>query len=322
MATGLNPDRRPAAQLLEQIGLPGGDAERPPSPHRFPDGASYRVEIPSVEGPAAMEVVLAEADRLSVPVSRVSQGSGIDMLANAEISRMVELGAGAGVEVCLFVRPTAGWDVSGASRATAGAAFAVGAQGQDHVAASIDAIRRAADLGIRSVLISDIGVLYAFGLLRAEGALPADMKSKASVMLAVGNAATAKVLADLGADTINVSPDLAVAQMASVRAVTAAPIDVYIEAPDDVGGFVRYHELPRIIAAAAPVYVKLGVRNAPNVYPAGKHLEGAVLALAAERVRRARIALDLLADAGVSLANCSQPGAPGLAIPYHSQKSE
>ena len=28
-----------------------------------------------------------------------------------------------------------------------------------------------------------------------------------------------------------------------------------------------------MIRAAAPVYVKLGLRNAPNIYPAGLHLE-------------------------------------------------
>lgn len=313
-------ERRPTAELLEQIGLPGRDREGAPSLHRFPDGAAYRIEIPSCEGPAAMEVVLSEAQRLNVPVTRVSQGSGISMLTNAEIEQMVELGSNAGVEVCLFVRPSAGWDISAASRASA--AFAAGALGQDHVAAGIDSIRRAAELGIRSVLIADIGVLYAFGRLRALGELPADMQAKVSVMLAIGNAGTAQVIADLGADTINVSPDLSVAQMASVRAVVPQPIDVYIEAPDDVGGFVRYHDLPRVVAALAPVYVKLGVRNAPNIYPAGGHLDGAVLALAAERVRRARVALDLLADAGVPLADCSQPGAPGLAIPHNSQKSE
>jgi hypothetical protein len=322
MASAAHGERTPTAELLRQIGLPGGDREPAPSIHRFPDGASYRIEIPSVEGPAAMEVVLAEADRLSVPVTRVSQGSGIGMLTNAEITRMVELGSSAGVEVCLFVRPTAGWDIGAASRAPAGAPFGVGALGQDHVAAGIDAVRRAADLGIRSVLIADIGVLYAFGRLRALGVLPADMQAKVSVMLAIGNAGTAKVISDLGADTINVSPDLSVAQMASVRAVTTAPIDVYIEAPDDIGGFVRYHDVPRVVVALAPVYVKLGVRNAPNIYPAGKHLEPVVLGLAAERVRRARLALDLLADAGVPLAECSQPGAPGLAIPHNTEKSD
>lgn len=322
MASTGNGGRTPTPTLLEQIGLPGGDREPVPSPHRFPDGAAFRIEIPSVEGPAALEVVLEEADRLNVPVTRVSQGSGINMLTNAEITAMADLGSSAGIEVCLFVRLSAGWDIGAASRASAGGPFGVGALGQDHVAAAVDAIRRAADLGIRSVLIADLGVLYAFGRLRERGDLPADMQAKVSVMLAIGNAATAKVVADLGADTINVSPDLSVAQMASVRAVTPAPIDVYIEAPDDIGGFVRYHELPRVVAALAPVYVKFGVRNAPNIYPAGKHLEPVVLSLTAERVRRARVALDLLAESGVPMADCSQPGAPGLAVPHNANKLE
>ncbi len=52
---------------LEALGLPGGDRhELPATPKRFPDGAAYRVEIPSVEGPAAMRVVLSEAARLGV----------------------------------------------------------------------------------------------------------------------------------------------------------------------------------------------------------------------------------------------------------------
>jgi len=33
--------------------------------------------------------------------------------------------------------------------------------------------------------------------------------------------------------------------------------------------------------------LKYGLRNSPPLYPAGQHLEGAVLALSRERVRRA-----------------------------------
>src|SRR5207247_5581864 len=46
------------------------------SPGRFPDGAHFRVEIPSVEGPAVLAAVLEEADARGVTVNRVSQGSG------------------------------------------------------------------------------------------------------------------------------------------------------------------------------------------------------------------------------------------------------
>ncbi len=72
--------------FLASIGLPPGDVyELPDSPKRFPDGAQYRVEIPSVEGPACLEAVLEEADRLEVRVHRVSQGSGVFLQTDEEI---------------------------------------------------------------------------------------------------------------------------------------------------------------------------------------------------------------------------------------------
>lgn len=54
------------------------------SAYRFPDGGAYRIEIPSVEGPEALEAIIEEAELLDVPVHRVSQGSEVLMLINAE----------------------------------------------------------------------------------------------------------------------------------------------------------------------------------------------------------------------------------------------
>ena len=59
------------------------------------------------------------------------------------------------------------------------------------------------------------------------------------------------------------------------------PLDVSVEAPDSIGGFVRLHEIPELIRVAAPVYVKFGLRNAPDVYPAGSHLDSTTIALCA-----------------------------------------
>jgi hypothetical protein len=89
---------------------------------------------------------------------------------------------------------------------------------------------------------------------------------------------------------------------------------VYIESPDNLGGFVRHHELPEIIRVAAPVYLKFGLRNAPDIYPGGGHLEATAVALSRERVRRARLGLELLGRSGYAAAT-SQRGAAGLAVP-------
>ncbi len=306
---------RSSASLLATLGLSGANLpELPASPARFPDGAHYRVEIPSVEGPKCLDAVLAEADRLSVPVSRVSQGSGVGLLTDAEIREMVKLASGQGVELSLFARPCAAWGTSAMARASAGAVLAPTAWGHAQLTAAVDEIRRAADLGVRSVLVSDLGVLSVLGQLRAAGELPSDMQAKVSVMLPVANPATARVLVDLGANTLNLPTDLTLANFAEIRAAVAVPLDIYVEAPDNVGGFVRHHELPTLVEMAAPVYIKFGLRNAPDVYPSGTHLDDTTVALSRERVRRARLGLDLL-ERNASTAVCSPAGADGLAIP-------
>jgi hypothetical protein len=312
--------RNATFSLLKGVGLDVGDdslAGVAQSELRFGDGARYRIEIPSVEGPACLHAVLDAAQLWEVPVCRVSQGSGTYLLTDDEITEMVEVAGAAGVEVSLFARPCAGWDVSASSRSPSGAAFAAATWGVSQLTAAVEEIQRVAELGIRSVLIADLGLLSVFGRLRTSGALPTDMQAKISVMLGPSNPASAQALAALGADTINVAPDLSIAEIAALRRVVTVPLDVYIEAPDDLGGFVRYHELADLIATAAPVYVKVGLRNAAAVYPTGTHLDTSVRAFAVERVRRARMALDLLARSGLT-ERPSGVGAAGLAVPVRS----
>src|SRR3954466_11342159 len=193
-----------ARDFLRSIDLPPGDLnELPDSTKRFPDGAQYRIEIPSTEGPRCLEAVLEEAARLDVRVHRVSQGSGVFMLTDAELHEMAQIAADAKVEVSLFARPNAGWGTSAMARSPAGAIAAATAHGQEQVVAALDDIFRAAEYGFKSVLIADLGVLSAFTQARETGALPMEMQAKISVMLPAANAAAVRVLGGLGADTIN-----------------------------------------------------------------------------------------------------------------------
>ena len=284
---------------LSAMGLPPGNLhELPDSRKRFPDGAQYRVEIPSTEGPRCLAAVLEEAERHAVRVHRISQGSGVFLLTDAELDELTELAAAVPIEVSLFARPNAGWDASASSRAPAGGSLAAAVRGQEQLVAVLEDARRAAEHGIRSVLLADVGALSAFTALRRSGDLPADMQAKMSVMLPIANPATARVLEELGASTLNVTPDLSLAQIAAIRAAVEIPLDVYVEVPDTLGGIIRLHEIPELIRVAAPVYVKFGLRNAPDIYPSGSHLEATAVALSRERVRRARLGLDLLARSG------------------------
>ena len=264
------------------------------SEQRFADGLRYRIEIPSVEGPRVLEAVLDEAEKRSVPVRRVSQGSGVMMLTDAEIREFAALGAGAGVEVSLFLGPRGAWDAGGQSLVTAAAGgTARGAAGID---ACVAEVRRGVALGIRSFLVADLGVLKTLGDMRRAGELPAALVLKTSVLLPCANPTSARTLEGLGATTINVATDLSPAELGELRTACSAPLDVYVEVPDDQGGFVRYYEVPEIIRLAAPVYVKLGLRNAPNIYPSGLHLEELAVKLGRERVRRAELVLRLLEE--------------------------
>ncbi len=300
---------------LTEMGLPAGDLHGlPDSAKRFPDGAQYRVEIPSTEGPRCLEAVLEEAERLEVRIHRISQGSGVFMLTDAELDEFARLGASAPVEVSLFARPNAGWVASASSLAPAGGSLAPSVRGQEQLVAVLEDACRAAAHGIRSVLLADVGALSAFTALRQAGALPEDMQAKMSVMLPISNPATAQLLERLGAATLNVTPDLSLAQISAIRAAVRCPLDVYVEVPDTLGGFVRLHEIPELIRIAAPVYVKFGLRNAPDIYPSGTHLEATAIALSRERVRRARLGLELLARSGYD-PSTSALGAEGLAVP-------
>jgi hypothetical protein len=301
--------------FLGSIGLPPGDLhDLPDSSKRFPDDAAFRIEIPSTEGPRCLEAVLEEADRRDVPVHRVSQGSGAFLLTDHELDEMARLAADAGVEVSLFAQPTAAWQPSATARTEGGGAVAGAIHGEEGIVFALEDIRRSAGHGIRSVLITDVGLLAVFQAARDRGLLPQDMQAKISVAFPIANPSTARVLVGLGANTLNVVTDVSAAQIAGIRAAVDVPIDLYIEAPDNLGGFLRQYELPELIRVAAPLYVKFGLRNAPNLYPSGTHLEAPAIALSRERVRRAQLAMELLERAGVRF-DTSKPGAADLAVP-------
>lgn len=281
--------------FLASLGLPGRDlGDLPSSAKRFPDGAQYRVEIPSVEGPEPFQAVIEAAKEHEIRVHRISQGSGMMLLTDAEIEEMVSLGREHRIEVCLFVGPRAAWDVGVQATTPSGRVAAGTLRGADQLVYGIEDIVRGCALGVRSVLVADVGQLWVLQRMRAAGDLPSDLEFKASVSFPSSNPATARLLAELGVTTINVPTDLTLAQIAAIRGAVDVPLDVYVEGADDFGGAVRYYEVPDLVRVAAPVHLKFTVRNAPGIYPSGRHLAPAAVSTARERVRRAAIGLSML----------------------------
>jgi len=280
---------------LEGLGLPGRDLyDLPSSSLRFPDGEAFHLEIPSTEGPDSFEAVLDEARKHNIRVHRVSQGSGIWMLTDEEIQRMVAIGAANDVEVCLFVGPRAGWDTGRQATTPGGQILSGSLRGADQLSYGLEDVIHGCDLGVRSILVADLGQLYVIGKLKEKGDLPSDLIVKVSASLPVANPAAARLYEDLGATTLNLAVDLSLPALAAIRAAVTLPVDLYIESSDDFGGIMRYYEIPEIVRVAAPVHLKFAVRNSPGVYPSGGHLQTQVELLSRERVRRAALGLALL----------------------------
>jgi len=280
----------------------------------FPDGASFRIEIPSVEGPKVLEAVLRAAKAEGVTVNRVSQGSGAVLMRAAELRDMARAGLEAGVEVCLFVGPRERYGVGAHARSADGRAHGDQVRGLRQIGYALEDVLRATEEGIRSFLVADLGLLAAVTRAQAQGALPAGLVWKVSAAMSPSNPLTVKILEDLGASTVNIPADMTLAELAEMRAAVSLPLDLYVESPDPLGGVVRGQELGDLIRAGAPLYAKFGLRNAQGVYPSGYHLEAVASANAVEKVHRAAVALEWLERLSPGLAQ-SGPGAAGLGVP-------
>jgi hypothetical protein len=301
--------------MLAKLKLPVEDNHAlQPSRKHFKDGGDYRLEIPGVESPRVFRTILEASRELKVPIHRVSQESGIMLLANSEISEMARMGHGERIEVCLSIGPRAGVDTGAQEASAAGKVIGSQHRGADQLVYAIEDVKRACDLGIRSVLPADLGLIWILNEMKKKGELPKNLVIKSSVALPAANPATARLFADAGASTINIPTDLHPAQIGAIRQAIEIPIDLYIEVPDSFGGSIRYYEMPLIIRVAAPVCFQFGLRNAPDLYPSGRHLEEMACNMGKERIHRARIALDLI-DQYAQEAKISTPGSSDLGIP-------
>ncbi len=305
-------------KFLESLGFAGGDLYNlPTSTKRFPDGAQYRIELPSVEGPRALEATLEEIDRYGVTVHRVSQGSGIMLLTDDEIKEMCQMTAERGMELSLFVGPRGTWDISAQPLTPAGKVVALRHEGADQLVYAMEDLKRGASLGLRGALVADEGLLYLTKEMKKQGLLPQDFVVKVSVQMMAANPVSIKIMQDLGANTYNVPTALTLPKLAAIRQAIDIPIDLYVEVPDGFGGFIRYYEIPELIRILAPVYIKFGLRNHPDVYPSGKQWESTNLQLCKERVHRAVLGLQMI-ERYYPEAVTSDLGASDLGIPQLS----
>lgn len=247
--------------MEEKLGIPGRDLYSiPTSKKKFPDGADYRLEIAPVQTPEGVRAAVEAAEEYGCTLHRITETRGIMRLTDSQIKEMLKIAKEARIEVALSVGPRAHYDTS-AQRATGtyeGGRLGYRLRGSDQLLYAIRDVNRVTDLGCRLILVYDEGLLWILSNMRKDGLLPKDTKFKLSIHCGHGNPASVKVLADLGANSVNPVADLQLPMIAAIRASVNIPIDLFISMPKADGGFVRIPEAPEMVRICSPVYLKCG----------------------------------------------------------------
>ena len=244
---------------VKTLGLPEGDLnDLPTSEARFPDGAAYRIEVPTVNTAEAAAALLESSDKAGIAINRVTETYGMFRHTRDELKEYCRLCHDYGAELMLSVGPRATYDTGATVLSPQGVRISYRLRGMEQVLRAVEDIKRGIDLGCRGFLIYDEGFLWLVGQMRKDGELPSDIIFKTSAHLGHCNPASVKLLESLGADSINPVRDLQLPMIAALRAAITTPLDVHTDNPPGSGGFIRVYEAPEIVRVAAPVHCKTG----------------------------------------------------------------
>jgi hypothetical protein len=244
---------------LKKIGMPQGDAfDMPTSTQRFPDGAAFRIENPTVNTATTAAALLETAEKNGIVINRITETYGMFRHTAAEIKEYCRVCHDHGVELMMSTGPRATYDTGATVLSTQGARIGYRLRGMEQVLRGVEDIKRGYDLGVRAFLIYDEGMLWLAGQMRKDGALPKDIIFKVSAHLGHCNPCSFKLLESLGADSINPVRDLQIPMIAALRQAVTVPLDVHMDNPPGSGGFIRVYEAPEIVRVAAPLHCKTG----------------------------------------------------------------
>lgn len=246
-------------EYLEKKGLPRGDAyDLSPSTKRFEDGGQYRFEVPGIQGPGPMKSLLEALEDYGIYIHRVTQTKGIFHLLDDEIREMVALAEKHRVELVLAIGPRATYDTSASVHTAEGQRMGYRLRGQEQIVRAVEEVKRGVSLGCFSFLVYDEGCLWLLNQMRRDGEIPKKCRFKVSAHSGHGNPCSAKLLEEIGADSVNPVRDIQLQMLGAIRQGIDIPIDVHTENPASSGGFIRHYEVPEMIRVSAPIYLKTG----------------------------------------------------------------
>lgn len=278
-----------AGKHLMELGYPArDDSSLPTSQSQFSAGGHYGIEVASVNNMKIMEEIFRLADHFDVRIDRVDECRGIFRLPDSEIREMVAACRERQIGLVMSVGPRAVYDIGGFSRSPNGVRVGYRLRGMSNVAHAIEDVLRATEAGVRGFIIYDEGLLDVLGQMRARGHLPAETMLKLSVHAACSNPAAARLFNRIGADTINLVPDVELSMVAAFRQATPCPLDLFSDTAGAAGGMIRTYDVPELIRVGAPVYIKGGAVSQPmqNHLPSSTERE--------ERMKQVRCVVEMI----------------------------
>lgn len=246
--------------FMETMDIPGSDLhDLPSSKKTFPDGAHWRIEISGVERASTMEAMIKEANKRNVIIHRaIITVQGSTLVDFEELKAIAQMGHDEKIEVIATMGPRKAWDVGArAPGFEEGAAVGFRLRGSDNISYWLADLMRNLEAGLRGFLVLDEGLLMIVNRMREEGFIPRETVFKWSAFGGYCSAAGAKVVENMGADSMNPTSDVSLAILAGMRKTVNIPIDIYMFITDAEGGMYRIYEAPEVARVTAPCYFKI-----------------------------------------------------------------
>lgn len=285
-------------KIMEKYGIPGKDIyELPSSEYTFPDGAHYRMEISGIERVSTLEACVDEMKKRKIPIHRlISTVMGATLLDKKELKDFAQLAKEAGVEIIITPGPRGLWDTGRQLATPEGAICGLRIRGSDNLRYFISDIMRCVDLGFRGFLVWDEGALSLLNQMREKGDIPKDTVFKVSIFAGHANAAGARLLESLGANTFNPIADLSLPMLASIRKVISIPMDLHVYLFDAWGGFNRFWEGAEMARVCAPCYFKIEPGPSVSAFYKPYTPPDSLAFMAREKVKYAQIIHELVQE--------------------------
>jgi hypothetical protein len=89
-------------EYVKKLGLPSGDLfDMPSSPLRFPDGAAFRIEVPTINSAESVGSLLDTAEKNGITINRVTETYGMFRHTREEIKEYCRLCHDYGAELLM-----------------------------------------------------------------------------------------------------------------------------------------------------------------------------------------------------------------------------